>query len=52
MSETEPDPPSGLPEGQDEDEPLAPVDPPGEAAETGAEAMPGIPTEGEPPAVS
>jgi hypothetical protein len=52
VSETDPEAPSGLPEGAEQDEPLVPADPPGEAPEPGEEAMPGIPTEGDPPAVS
>jgi hypothetical protein len=49
-AETPPDTPSGLPEGY-EDEPLGPPDPTSDdAPETGEQAMPGIPDDGEPPA--
>ncbi|MDX6726830.1 MAG: hypothetical protein QOK49_1635 [Baekduia sp.] len=46
--------PTGLPEDQPEDPPLGvpEADPDGEHIEPGAESMPGIPTEGEPPAAS
>ena len=47
--------PSGLPPDQPEEEPLGVPDaaPEGEdEPERGADAMPGIPTEGEPPAAS
>jgi hypothetical protein len=45
--------PSGLPPDQPEEEPLGVPDPPPDDDEPdrGADAMPGIPTEGDPPAV-
>ncbi|WP_187369210.1 hypothetical protein [Baekduia soli] len=45
--------PTGMPDGQPEEAPLgvAEADPEGEHTEPGPGAMPGIPTEGEPPAV-
>lgn len=54
MTETpgDDDIPSGMPdEDAPEAQPLGPseTDPDGEATEPGADAMPGIPTEGEPP---
>jgi hypothetical protein len=45
--------PSGLPPDEPEDEPMGPPDPAPEGEdepERGADAMPGIPTEGDPPA--
>jgi hypothetical protein len=42
-------PPSGLPDDADEPAPLGAPDPDPDAPDTGEEAMPGIPTEGEPP---
>jgi hypothetical protein len=52
--ETPQDAPTGMPEGAPEADPLGPpeTDPDGEHTEPGAENMPGIPTEGEPPAAS
>jgi hypothetical protein len=52
--ETPQDAPTGMPEGAPESDPLGPpeTDPDGEHTEPGAESMPGIPTEGEPPAAS
>jgi len=47
--------PSGLPPDQPEEEPLGVPEPApddGDAPEPGPGAMPGIPTEGEPPAAS
>jgi hypothetical protein len=46
--------PTGLPEDQPEEQPLGvpEADPDGEHAEPGPDSMPGIPTEGEPPAAS
>jgi hypothetical protein len=41
--------PSGLPDDDGEEPPLGVDDPDPEGDETGPEAMPGIPTEGEPP---
>ena len=58
MSDQRPDPgevPSGLPPDEPEEEPMGVPDarPEGEdGRERGADAMPGIPTEGEPPAAS
>ena len=45
------DVPSGLPDEAREEQPLGPEDPEPdtEAPDRGAETMPGIPTEGEPP---
>jgi hypothetical protein len=46
--------PTGMPEGQPEETPLGvdDADPDGDRTEPGPEAMPGVPTEGEPPAAS
>jgi hypothetical protein len=56
MQDETPDPeaPTGLPEDQPEEPPLgvAEADPENEDLHPGPEAMPGIPTEGEPPAAS
>ena len=41
--------PSGLPPDEPEDEPLGAPDEPEAEPETGPDAMPGIPTEGDPP---
>jgi hypothetical protein len=41
--------PSGLPDDADEPDPLGAPDPDADAPDTGEEAMPGIPTQGEPP---
>jgi hypothetical protein len=41
--------PSGLPPEEPEDEPMGVPEPPDEEPETGPDAMPGIPTEGDPP---
>lgn len=47
---TDDDPaPSGLPDDAREPEPLGAPNPRSDDPETGADAMPGIPTEGEPP---
>ena len=49
------DTPTGLPEDAEEAEPLGPTEaePEGEGdTDRGADAMPGIPTEGDPPAAS
>ena len=50
----EDDAPTGMPEGAPEEEPLGPPEtrPDDEVTERGAEGMPGIPTDGEPPAAS
>jgi hypothetical protein len=47
----DPDVPTGLPEDQPEEQPLGvpEADPDGEKTDPGAESMPGIPNEGEPP---
>jgi hypothetical protein len=54
MSEQAPGPeddiPSGLPDEQREETPLGVEDADPEHSETGPDAMPGIPTDGEPPA--
>lgn len=55
MPERSDTPPTGLPDGADETEPLGvpDADPEGEGeTPRGADAQPGIPTEGEPPAAS
>lgn len=54
-SETDPEAPTGLPDEADEATPLGTSDeePEGDGApQRGADAMPGIPTEGDPPAAS
>ena len=52
--ETRDDVPSGMPDGEPEETPLGvdAADPDGERTPPGPEAMPGMPTEGEPPAAS
>ena len=52
--ETRDDVPSGMPEGEPEEQPLGvdEADPEGVHTEPGPGAMPGIPVEGEPPAAS
>jgi hypothetical protein len=52
--ETQDEVPTGMPEGQPEEGPLGvdEADPEGDKIEPGPEAMPGVPTEGEPPAAS
>ena len=54
LDETPEDVPTGLPEDQPEAEPLGvpEADPDGDHTEPGADAMPGIPNGGEPPAAS
>lgn len=48
------DVPTGMPDDEPEAQPLGvpEADPDGDQADPGAESMPGIPTEGEPPAAS
>ena len=41
--------PSGLPPDEPEDEPMGVPDAPEDEPDKGADAMPGIPTEGDPP---
>ena len=50
LPDEEPDAPTGLPDAQREEPPLGVQE--GEEPERGPEGMPGIPTEGEPPAAS
>jgi hypothetical protein len=56
MQDETPDPevPTGLPDGEPEAPPLGvpEADPENEDLDPGPDAMPGIPTEGEPPAAS
>jgi hypothetical protein len=46
--------PRGMPDGEPEETPLGvdEADPDGDQTEPGPDAMPGVPTEGEPPAAS
>jgi hypothetical protein len=48
------DVPTGMPEDEPEEQPLGvdDPDPDGKKTDPGADSMPGIPTEGEPPAAS
>jgi hypothetical protein len=52
--ETQDDVPTGMPENEPEETPLGvdDADPDGEKTPKGPESMPGVPTEGEPPAAS
>jgi hypothetical protein len=52
--QTQDDAPTGMPEDQREETPLGvdEADPEGDNTEPGPDAMPGVPTEGEPPAAS
>jgi hypothetical protein len=54
QDETPQDVPTGLPEDEPEEQPLGvpEADPDGERTPPGADAMPGIPSDGEPPAAS